>query len=232
MSRVGLSFIQKTITIAIAICLLVTGYSLLTHPGILLPLRVGLLFMGILFFTLLSYLIIVWRPARSVDIAPAQVARAGSLWGIVIAGFWLVEIIAGNLLDPQYRLVRLIYYGSSAIAFTLPFFAGVWGGRNTGNTRAGFQVGLWSGITSGVLTFLSLMAVTYLFRNHMLQDPQNILQFQGSRAPDLPTFVIGDSLAGATGHLVIGLILNPLLGTLGGVIGMALGKSNSKTSLI
>jgi hypothetical protein len=232
MSRIGLSFIQKAITIAIVICLLVTGYSLLTHPGIVLPLRVGLLFTGVLLFTLSSYLIIVWRPAGPVDIAAAQVARTGSLWGNVIAVFWLVEIIAGNLLDPQYRLVRLIYYGSSAIAFTLPFFAGAWGAHNAGIPRAGFQVGLWSGITSGLLTFLSLMAVTYLFLNRMLQDPQNFLQFQASAAPDLPTFVIGDSLAGATGHLVIGLILNPLLGALGGVIGIALGKSKSKASLI
>jgi hypothetical protein len=83
-------------------------------------------------------------------------------------------------------------------------------------------VGLWSGIVSGLLTFLSLMTITYVFLQTMLQDPQNMIQFQGSGARDLATFVIGDSLAGATGHLVIGLVLGPGLGGIGGLIGKGL----------
>jgi hypothetical protein len=83
-------------------------------------------------------------------------------------------------------------------------------------------VGLWSGIVSGPLAFLILMTLTYLFLNTMLHDPQNALQFKESGAPDLVTFIIGDSLAGATGHLVIGLVLGPGLGLIGGVIGKAL----------
>ena len=84
-------------------------------------------------------------------------------------------------------------------------------------------MGLWSGIVSGLLAFLILMTITYLFLNIMRSDPQNVLQFQGSGARDLTTFVVGDSLAGATGHLVIGPVLGSGLGLVGGVIGKALG---------
>jgi hypothetical protein len=91
-------------------------------------------------------------------------------------------------------------------------------------------IGLWSGIISGLLTFLCLMAITYLFLNIMLRDPQNILQFGTSGAPDLATFVIGDSLAGAVGHLVIGLVLGPAFGTIGTLLGKALAQPIPKST--
>jgi hypothetical protein len=172
--------------------------------------------------------VIVLRLTRGTDSDEAWIANLGLTWGIMIAGFWLIEIIAGNLLNPKYSLVQIIYFGSSAIAFSLPFFAGIWGASQSGLIRTGTMIGLWIGIVSGLLTFLSLMAVTYLFLNHMLQDPQNMLQFQQSSAPDLVTFVMGDSLAGATGHLVIGLILCPGLGTIGGIIGRMLSNGKPK----
>jgi hypothetical protein len=45
-----------------------------------------------------------------------------------------------------------------------------------------------------------------------------------SGAPDIVSFVIGDSLAGATGHLIIGAILRPSLGAVGGVVGKSLAR--------
>jgi hypothetical protein len=115
-----------------------------------------------------------------------------------------------------------LYFGSSLVAFTLPLIAGAYEAKRTGNIRTGGLVGLWSGLISGLITFLSLMAITYLFLGTMLQDSENSLQFQESGAPNLVTFVIGDSLAGAIGHLVIGLVLGAGLGILGGMIGKVL----------
>jgi len=68
------------------------------------------------------------------------------------------------------------------------------------------------------LTFLILMVVTYLFLNTFLQDPENILQSQMSGTTNLTAFVVGDSLAGGIGHLMIGLVLGIGLGAIGGVI--------------
>jgi len=42
-------------------------------------------------------------------------------WGILIAGFWLIEVVAGNLADPHRTVVRLIYYSAATAAFTTPF---------------------------------------------------------------------------------------------------------------
>ncbi len=230
--RLSLSLIRQTVMIGVLLCLLVTGYSLFRFPGILLPPQVAIIFAGVFHVVLLIYVVIVWRSTQSTDSNEAWIAHRGATWGIIVAGFWLIEIVAGNLLDPNHRAVQIIYFGSSIIAFAVPFFAGIWGAKRSGTIRAGTLVGLWSGIVSGLLTFLSLMAVTYLFINNMLKDPQNILQFQRSGAPNLVTFIIGDSLAGATGHLVIGLVLGPGLGTIGGVICKALASGKSKPAML
>jgi hypothetical protein len=218
----NLSFLRIGLISAIFLCLLVTGYSLLRYPGILSPLRVGMIYAGVLSAVLLSYLLIAWRLTSNNDSNSVLSAGPGLNWGLIIAMAWLIEIVAGNLLDPNYALVRIIYFGSTILGFSLPLLAGIWGTRLTGSSRVGMLVGLWSGIVSGLLTFLSLMTITYVFLQTMLQDPQNMIQFQGSGARDLATFVIGDSLAGATGHLVIGLVLGPGLGGIGGLIGKGL----------
>jgi hypothetical protein len=182
-----------------------------------------MIYSGVLVAVLLTYLLIAWRLTGNDDSDSVLAAGLGLNWGLIIAIFWLIEMLAGNLFDGKSSLVRIFYFGSSILAFGLPLFAGIWGSRKSGRVRAGMLMGLWSGIVSGLLAFLILMTITYFFLNIMLRDPQNVLQFQGSGARDLTTFVVGDSLAGATGHLVIGPVLGSGLGLVGGVIGKALG---------
>jgi hypothetical protein len=79
---------------------------------------------------------------------------------------------------------------------------------------------------NALITFLSLMLITYLFLNVARHDPQNISQFHQSQAPDLTAYIISDALAGAINHLwLIGPLLCTGIGALGGVIGSALAKS-------
>lgn len=229
-ARLSLSFLRMSAITGVILCILLTGFSLLHYPAILYPLRIGITYLVILAIVLLSYIILALLMTRNSESVSVWLARRGLKWGLVIASFWLFEIITGNLLDPKYSLVKLFYFGSSILAFALPMFAGVEAARQTGLIRHGALVGLWGGIVSGILTFLCLMAVTYVFLNTLLHDPQNLLQFRESGAPDLATFVMGDSLAGATGHLVIGLILGPSFGAIGGLLGKAFAEPLPKST--
>jgi len=215
----------------IILCLLVVGYSLLRYPTILIPLRTGVLFASVFFLVVLIYGLITWRLSFNTTPEAAWLARASLVWGILIAILWLVEILTGNLGRTESAALKLAYFGATGVALVLSLIAGMWGSMHTGQTRTGALLGLYSGMVSGLLTFLILMAVTYLFLNSFLQDPQNISQFQQSGTADLTAFVIGDSLAGGLGHLVIGLVLGPLLGAIGGVIGKVLppGKRNEQS---
>lgn len=193
--------------------------------------RVGLTFLSIFLAILSIYLILAWQLTQSSSPDDRQVARHGLRWGSLIASFWFIEIVAGNLADSQQIMVQIFYFGAAMIAFVLPLFAGIWEAKQFGTLRAGLLIGLWSGMISGLLSFLFLMAVAYLFLNPLLLDSQNILQFQNSGAPDIVTFVIGDYLAGAMGHLVIGLVFGAGFGILGGMIGKALtGRTIRPTS--
>lgn len=199
MQSVSLPLFRKSLLLAICVCLLIVGYSLVRDPAILFPLRTGLVFLTLFLVILLSYTAVIWRLTRNTMPQDAQIPRHGLNWGLLISAFWLVEILAGNLANGRNVLVRIIYFGASALAFMPPLIAGVWGARKSRHIRTGGLIGLWSGLASGLITFIALMAVTYLFLNTLLQDPQNRLQFQTSGAPDLTTFVIGDSLAARWG---------------------------------
>src|ERR1051325_7440013 len=184
-ARLSLSSLRMSTITGVVLCVIVTGYSILRFPAILDPLRVGMMYLLILAIVLMSYIILVLALTRNSDATSLWVAYRGFNWGLAIAGFWLLEIVAGNLFDPKHSLVKLVYFGSSIFAFGFPLFAGIGAAGRTGLIHYGTRVGLWSGIVSGLLTFLCLMGVTYLFLSVVLQDPQNVLQFKTSNAADL-----------------------------------------------
>ena len=223
--------LQLILILGSLLCLLVTGYSLLRYPAILIPLRTGILFASVFFLVLLIYGLITWRLSFSTTTEAVWLARNSLGWGILISIFWFVEIVTGNLSDTGKTTAQFLYFGATGCALIMSFIAGIWGAKQTGSVRSGTLLGLYGGMISGLFTFLILMGVTYLFLPTFLQDPQNVFQFQESGTTDLTAFVIGDSLAGGIGHLIIGLVLGLLLGVIGGVVGNILphGKPNVRS---
>jgi hypothetical protein len=211
-----------------ALCLLVTCYSLWRYPGIMTevgPVAAAVFAAVFVFYCAAAlYLTHDTRPEANRD------ARLGLFWGILIAGLWSVEVAAGNLMNPEGFGVPALYFGATALAFIAPLFAGMAGGRQSGRILGGSLVGLFSGLVSGLLTFLIIMGMCHVFLDRLLLDPQNQAEFRRGSAPDIATFVVGDCLAGALGHLVIGLVLGPVLGTIGGVLGKSLARHRPPSS--
>src|SRR6478609_4877222 len=115
--RLSLSSIRMTSIAGVVLCILVSGFSLFRYPAILYPLRVGIPYLAVLVIVLLSYVILVLRLTSNSDADSLWIARRGFHWGILIAGFWLTEIVTGNLIDSQDGLVKLIYFASTIFAF-------------------------------------------------------------------------------------------------------------------
>ena len=214
--------LQLILFLGILLCLLVTVYSMLRYPAILIPLRTGILFAGVFSLVLLIYGLITWRLSFNTTTEAVWLARSSIGWGILISIFWFIEIVIGNLNNTGKTSFQYIYFGATGCALILSLIAGIWGAKQTGSIRSGTLLGLYSGMVSGLFTFLILMGITYLFLPSFLQDPQNVIQFQESGTTDLTAFVIGDSLAGGIGHLILGLVLGTLLGAIGGLIGKIL----------
>jgi hypothetical protein len=227
--RANLLFLRRFLLAGTGLCLAVAAGSVLRYPGVLVPWPTALLVSGLFALALLSYLAAAVYSTRGAGPGADLAARLGLGWGLLTAGFWAVEVAAGNLAAPRQFGVPIVYFGAAGLAYGSPLLAGVHAGGRSGHVLEGTLAGLWSGLVSGLLTFLVIMGVAFVFLDTLLLDPENRSQFRDSGAPDLATFVIGDCLAGATGHLIIGLVLAPTLGAAGGVLGKGLaGRAPSR----
>lgn len=149
----------------------------------------------------------------------AVALRLGGVFGLLIGGLWIVEVLTGNLIAIDSTPSHVIYRVSTVGAFLLPLVAGGVGAARTGRVRTGLVVGCWSGLLSGLITFLTLMAVTYAFMGWLAHDPQNLHDYPHSGERTLATFIVGDSLFGASAHLaLIGAAWGSALGGLGGAL--------------
>jgi len=149
----------------------------------------------------------------------AVALRLGGVFGLLIGGLWIVEVLTGNLIAIDSAPSHVIYRVSATGAFLLPLVAGGVGAARTGRVRMGLAVGFWSGVLSGLVTFLTLMAITYAFMDLLRHDPQNLRGYAHSGERTLATFIVGDSLFGASAHLaLIGPAWGSALGGLGGAL--------------
>jgi hypothetical protein len=136
----------------------------------------------------------------------------------------MLELYAATLVDSSAGWVVLTYRGATLVAGVgLPLLAGAVGAMRTGRIQTGAAVGFWSGLISGLITFLTLMLMTYLFMAAFQADPQNVHDFHQSGERTLATLIVGDSLFASCAHLVvIGMLWGTVLGVVGAAVGLAL----------
>jgi hypothetical protein len=168
------------------------------------------------------------RPDRTIPLVQFKVLRLGVGFGLLLGSLWITEIIMGNLAGSNTPLVVAVYRGATLIAFALPGAAGATGAYELASVRAGAAVGFWSGLISGLIAFLTLMWVMYLFLPVLEHDPQTLQEYARSTERTLATFIAGDFLFGACSHLLlIGLLYGTVLATIGAALGRALAPSAS-----
>jgi hypothetical protein len=159
--------------------------------------------------------------------------RLSIFFGLFIGAMWMGEVITGNLggtpvfgnlRDSSPRLQELApWFAMGAVSVTA--VSGLVAAYRTGSIGAALRVGVWSGVISGVMVFVTGVTIVVLFHDAMMKDPSNIHEFSLSadRPPtdaELSGFLYSDMLAGMVAHLFIG----PLLGVTVGGIGALIGK--------
>lgn len=87
-------------------------------------------------------------------------------------------------------------------------------------------------MVSALITFVSLMLITYLFQTALQADPQNIREFMRSGAASFAASSIAESLVGATNHLWIGPVIGVVLGAVGGTIGKNLAEKQQESKVL
>jgi hypothetical protein len=165
---------------------------------------------------------------------PRTVGTLSWTFGLLIGAMWTGEVLLGNLggtsvfgnlRDSHPRIYSMAgWFVVAAVAATT--LCGIVAAYQTRSIRKALQVGVGSGVISGVITCGMIVGITILFHDVMMSDPANIHEFARSahRPPtpaELSPFLYRDALGGGLNHIWIG----PLLGLTFGAAGAMLGKS-------
>jgi hypothetical protein len=164
--------------------------------------------------------------------ASSAVGTMSWTFGILIGGMWMGEVllgnpggtsVLGNLRDLHPRVYAMApRFALGAVGLTA--LAGLVAAYRTGSMGAALRVGIWRGVISGAITCATLVPITILFHDAMMQDPSNIHEFARSahRAPteaELSNFLYWDALGGGLNHIWIGPVLGITVGGIGAIIG-------------
>lgn len=165
-------------------------------------------------------------------VIPAVERKLSILFGLVIGGMWMGEILLGNLgATPVFGNLRDVHPRVYALAAWFALGAvgvtgigGLIAAYQTGRISSALRVGIWSGLLSGGIVFVIGMSLVILFHGALMQDPSNIREFARTarRAPteaELSSFLYWDALGGALNHLWIGPLLGLTVGGIGAIIG-------------
>jgi hypothetical protein len=165
-------------------------------------------------------------------------------FGLLIGAMWMGEIVLGNLGGTSvFGDLRDMHPGIYAMAVWFALAAvcvtgigGLVAAYQTGRISVALRVGVWSGLLSGSIVFVTGMGIVVLFHSAMMRDPSNIHEFARTahRAPteaELSSFLYRDMLGGALNHLWIGPFLGLTVGGIGAVFGKLLLLSDGRASV-
>ena len=149
-----------------------------------------------------------------------MVLNFGMRWGVAIGLAWTVEVAGGNLIVPHQVGAR-VGQVAAIVAAILPAVAGARGAMVTGRIGTGARIGFWSGVVSGVITFVALAVAAFVVVHvpglpglEAPHHPAGVLT-----AEELAAFNVGDYLAGGISHLIlIGAPFCSVAGAVGGLL--------------
>jgi hypothetical protein len=146
------------------------------------------------------------------------------MWiGEVLLGNLGVTSVFGNLRDFHPHIYALgPWFALGAVGVTP--VGGLVAAYRTGSMVTALRVGVWSGLISGAIVFVTGVTMIFLFHDAMMNDPSNIHEFARSvhRSPtkaELSEFLYSDGVTGCMAHLVIGPLLGVTVGGIGAIIG-------------
>jgi hypothetical protein len=203
--------VRNWILAGLALSLFTIVFTAIRYPSVFydgpIPAIVSL---GFLLYTYVAFF--HTRPKMPED---ATVLRLGSRYGLAIG-----SLMMSGVLDLNFRVgtgwLLLI------LAVLFPVVAGAHASIKLWSVGAGLRVDFWSGLISGLIFFLGLMAYGYIlafipgipgaeFPKH---SPYTAFEYQVAN--------VGDVLGGGLAMGTFGLVEGVIAGIVGGVLGMLL----------
>jgi hypothetical protein len=190
------------------------AYGLVRWPGMIAdePL------VGVAYLAVLTLMLGAYGVAGTVMAGAAsrgRTVRVGSIIGVAAATLWVGSRAADVLADPGRLSVPALTLAMAAAGLI------VLAGARCGDGVAGLRAGLCGGLVVGLTGFVALLALAYLATGHLTADPALTTEFHTSTARDLPTYAVGEAMAGAVNQLWLAPAIGAALGALGGMLAQA-----------
>lgn len=205
------SKLRNWLLAGLVLCVLTLVVTALRYPGLLTIPIAGVATAGLLLYGYAAAF--RTRPVTQED---AVVLKLGARYGIVLSALWAVGMFALNL---------GIWFGWPTVLFAhaLPLIAGAHAAIKLWSLRAGIRVGFWSGLISGLMTFLILMAFGYILAFVPGLPGAEIPKNLGYTAAEYERLNVSDTLGGGLVFLfALGGAYGVICGAIGGLVGILL----------
>lgn len=211
---------------ALALSLLCLAIILLRYPGIGSA-RVAHIESVLVssFFILAVAAFIAWRMRVATSQETAD-ARTGIILGLVCGGAWILEISFNNFVDPVISTAHARFFVDNtvwALIYLITLVVSFLRTVRSGKIASAMRVGLWSGLSSGLLACVMGLLLVVVWMPYLLRDPLNIGEYAArggaEQSSDMATYFAYETIFGAVGHLVLlGIGFGVALGILGGLL--------------
>jgi hypothetical protein len=226
----GASLLRYIMVAGVLLAASLVAVELARYPANLNQGAIAVVYLLVLALLLVGYAVSAVRGTRTRASAGRPSVRDATLFGLLVATLWIIEIIAGNILDAQLLWVKIIYYGPIFCIPVLTLIAAAWAAARTGRATTGIKLGLWSGLVSGLIVALTILLLNFVPLSAQNISPGDLAAFHQSGLPDLATYEAGENLAATANHLWIGPLIGLIFGTLGGLVGSAISPLATRSS--
>lgn len=149
-----------------------------------------------------------------------QILKLAGRFGLAIGGIFAAEMLFEYLALPNSKGNERLGYVEFGGMLLILFLAGLEGGRQTGKIGSGVLTAIWSAMIGSLIWVGSLLTTYYAFlgtarQERVLAADQVFEDFKASGMTDLRAFIMQDYLGGVFFHLLLGLMVATILGTLG-----------------
>jgi hypothetical protein len=150
---------------------------------------------------------------------------AGAWFGVAAGVAWLGEIWFQAPARLPANLERPVGGICALIAAVVTVAAGISEGVRTGRGWRAVQTGLWAGLVSGSIMAAGIIAIQLSNLGLLGGRADYQAEFARSAYPDMATYLASDAVAASLMHMV----LNVVLGLVGGGIGAAVALARPRT---
>ena len=215
------TLIRWSLISALLLLLLLVTREVISTPTVVTTAGVqALVYLMLFALALLIYGWFALFRTRAATLAEQVALRTGTVWGLLCATSWVIELLVANVGSLGWGWLHLVlYFGSAVTGYVLPGLAGGLSAWRSGRTASGIEAGLLCGMIGAVAIFLASLFLSALLFQAGQHDQGTLREFAHSGLPDLKTYLVGDYLAAMIAHLWIGLITGFFLGLCGGVVG-------------